>query len=1190
MKKILRSIIAFILTLTIIFSCILPVAALLNESNYVAYVWADGDYDNGTYHSSIKEAWDDACQKGNVLLLSDWKTEKSLATKRYKTINLYMNDYSIDRGLNAPQKNGEVFLVIEKSTLKIYGGKQADTNAQFTSAKITGGYSSNTAGGIQIQENSALYLYGVSVTGNKTTDANGGGGIRLQNDKGRLEMNEHTYIANNEAINSSGGGISVQGINCLMLGGNVLHNKSEKNGGGIFINKKMFDVSNVTISNNEASENGGGIYLSKNAEASITNCSIDSNTSSKNGGGICVDGNKNTLSSTIVTKNFASLGGGVFVNPECSLALSGDLIIKDNKTNNTSTNEANNLYLHSNNDQMALITGYPTSGEVHIGWDSSKNALDSLQISKTEGVYSTKFIVSDVENQFIYWSWNTQDGKNDRHLRTSTTNFNCEIEFDTIDVPISERYHIIENGYLGKYDLQEGIYNCQGGKMTNKSAVYFYSDGYFADAPHIYNPSLATMSLSLASSAANAAKTDMDFNIPSGDYSNLFRHAKQLLSDIGIKDEDIYVNNGFDSKPTLDTIGMIMGSKEISINGESYILIPIAIRGNDYGSEWGSNFTLTDSGEAYGFATPATTVIKQIQNYISTNTSFDISSALNEGRVKFWLVGFSRGSAVANITSKRLTDIYGEAGNSIYAYCFEVPKGGTDAAELNEEWTYNGIYANIHNIINRNDPITYVAPKQMGFKRYGVDHYVPGTDAGEIKTSTYITPTGITVTTHADNESYALGNADYDKIRLEAMQHLATIDDSIIFYDYFSLATMDYFSAILNSPMFLQIEGGNEITIAEWLEFFIDDLQYWAATRVENGEYNQDFRDYYTSHTEFAGQEFVTLESAIQYFFDLVFGMENPNELLDVMMYRLEYLLLDYGTLLNLYLNVIQKWDELSPSEQLKHLDSLWNCVDGDLQYPGGIPVKKITDFAQTGDGEKMKASAYTLLAFLFSFIAKDYDTAVALEATQIHLGTLLYNINAIAQCHFPEVCMAWLRSYDELYSEDNPNSKFANKAINLINDENNVAPSIEAQIEINDNDTVIYLSSIVKSADGVDKSSTNNGAAIYYAIFENGSIIEDWKLYREPITIDISNDNNYTLKAYAIRFNEISEWIEIENDQLRPKDMAHEIEHDKPKNDLLGIQDPISDNTLVFTIIILSITLLAFSLLYFYIPKKKSK
>jgi hypothetical protein len=240
MKKFFCSFIAFLLMSTIMFSCILPVAALLNESNYIAYVWADGDYDNGTYHSNIKNAWDDASIRGNLLLLSDWKTEKTLATKRYKTTNIYMNGFSIDRALDTPQKNGEVFLVTEKSSLKIYGGNQADINAKSSTAKITGGYSTNTAGGIQVQENSGLYLYGVSITGNKTTDTNGGGGIRLQNDNSRIEMNEYTYISNNEAINSSGGGISVQGLNCLIVGGNIIDNNAEKNGGGILINKKMY--------------------------------------------------------------------------------------------------------------------------------------------------------------------------------------------------------------------------------------------------------------------------------------------------------------------------------------------------------------------------------------------------------------------------------------------------------------------------------------------------------------------------------------------------------------------------------------------------------------------------------------------------------------------------------------------------------------------------------------------------------------------------------------------------------------------------------------------------------------------------------------------------------------------------------------------------------------------------------------
>ena len=133
---------------------------------------------------------------------------------------------------------------------------------------------------------------------------------------------------------------------------------------------------------------------------------------------------------------------------------------------------------------------------------------------------------------------------------------NAQNTVSAADVPISERYHIIKNGYRGKYDLQEGVFGYQGTEETmfpskdtkpkNQTTVYFYSDGYFADAPDVYNPSLSTMSMSLAFSAFNAIQTDFDFAMPSSSYTNLFRHVKMLMSDIGIKEKDIFINNGFD--------------------------------------------------------------------------------------------------------------------------------------------------------------------------------------------------------------------------------------------------------------------------------------------------------------------------------------------------------------------------------------------------------------------------------------------------------------------------------------------------------------------------------------------------------------------------------------------------------------------------------------------------------------------
>lgn len=724
------------------------------------------------------------------------------------------------------------------------------------------------------------------------------------------------------------------------------------------------------------------------------------------------------------------------------------------------------------------------------------------------------------------------------------------------DIPISERYHVIKNGYLGKYDLQEGIFGHQSAMQMNKNAVYFYSDGYFTDSPETYNSSLATMSLALSLSAFNTMQTDFDFSIPAGYYSNLFRHAKVLMSDIGFADKDIFVNDSFDIKPTEESIGMIMSAKKISLDDGDYILIPIAVRGGDYEAEWASNTLLGANGESLGFSNSATKVVEQVESYINSSTTFDISSALNEGRVKFWIVGYSRGGAVANIAAKRLTDVYGQTGNDIYSYTFEAPAGGVDGTEFKAAWTYNGIYSNIHNIINPGDLIPKIPPKQMGFKRYGVDHYVPGTDAGEIKASTYVTPTGITVTTYADNEAYIVGNADYNDRRSEMLHYLSAIDSSIEFSDSFSLATIDLKGAIFNGSYAIKsLEEKSDITCAEWLDCFIDSLLNWAANGTYNygqangGGYGNDYRDFYTTNSKFAGQEYVTLEVALQNVLKLGFSLQYSEKLGNDMLYRLLSLSSDYLSILDLYMNAIQKWGKLSESKQKTYLDKIWNYLDRDLQYSDGTPVTKISDLVASEEREQFKESVYTLTSFLLLFIYKDSTTNPGINGiseTQTYLVTLFYNAMTIIQGHYPEICLAWLSTYDENYSLENRN--FADTEVNLISDDNNIAPEVEAKIKVMDNQSTVYLSSIINSNTGVDANSKNNGSAIYYAIFENGTMVEDWQLYRAPITIDISDGSQYSLKAFAARFEEMGEVLEITSEQLRiPTEEPNDSDIDNP-------------------------------------------
>ena len=1148
MKNMMKTVIAFLLFTTIIFSQISPITALALDTEIknssIAYVWSDGDYDNGEYYSTVKSAWNAALKYGNILLLKDWKTDTSLTVSKSKSVTIYMNDFSIDRGLDSPQKNGEIFTVNKRSNLIIYGGDSADKNARSETAKLTGGYSSSGGGAMNIQESAGVYLYGISITGNKTTHSKGGGAIRFQGKSIRFQMNENTYITDNASIGADGGAISVQAGNCVIIGGNVTSNRSDKNGGAI-TTLESCSISNVIIKNNEATLNGGGVYMSKGGGASLSGCTIEDNTAGENGGGVYIASSGSLSGGTVQNNVAGDLGGGAFVSAGASIGLSGNLTVKNNNDSVLDDIESDNIYLHivAKDDKMAKISSYPSGGEVHIGWNSSLQSEDAFRISKSEGMYSTKFLVSDVENYCFYWSWDSTDDKNDRYIWADTTNYSRDISFSTITVPVSDRYHIIENGYEGKYDLQEGLLGYQSSSSGNRATVYFYSDGYFAAAPDVYNSSLATMSYVLADSASTAGGTIWSNDLPGGAYSNSFRNAIMLLSDIGIQDKDISVNEDFEIEPTKDTIATVVGAKEITLDGEAYILIPVSVRGGGYGAEWASNFTLSIEGEAYGFSSAATKVINHIESFINSNTSFDIPTALSEGKVKFWVVGFSRGGAVANLTAKRLTDTYGEAGNLIYGYSFETPKGGTDVAQIYEPWTYNGVYANIHNIINPGDFIPSVAPSSMGFKRYGVDHYLPGTDAGNIITTTKTTDNGLTVTTHRDNVGYGWGNESYEDQRTLMKQHLATIDPSIIFYDYFSLASLDYLAILSGSDMIAELDDEFHIPVEEWLEALMTDLSKWAANgsysdgKPNNGGYNGDYRDFYASNSEFAGQELVTIEEALIYFFELMYTFEDSEELISILTLRLSKALENYEILFDLYFNIVKKWDELSKEKQLEMLDNIWNSLDGDLEEPGAIPVKKITDFVQGEDLEELKTAVYSLASFLFMFVCRDHDNQPSIEnvdVTHVHIGTLLYNISSIMDNHNPNICYAWLYSYDDNYSRDNEISKYTNKAVYLIGDEVNKAPEVQAEIKHKNDTITITLSSVINSTEGVDAKSTANGSAIYYAVFENGNIVGTWELYRGPITLDKSLDVEYTVKAFASRFAEKGKETELSNAQIR--------------------------------------------------------
>ena len=143
--------------------------------------------------------------------------------------------------------------------------------------------------------------------------------------------------------------------------------------------------------------------------------------------------------------------------------------------------------------------------------------------------------------------------------------------------------------------------------------------------------------------------------------------------------------------------------------GETEVII--AIRGTGSG-EWKLNMDLMPSGNydlpyAENFFLAAEDIWASQAGYFSS-----VASPI------FLITGYSRGAAVANILGAELTDRLG--GNSVFVYTFATPRTVRGEPKA---------YANIFNVVNPADLITYLPLPQWGFHRYGVDIALPAEDA-----------------------------------------------------------------------------------------------------------------------------------------------------------------------------------------------------------------------------------------------------------------------------------------------------------------------------------------------------------------------------------------------------------------------------------------------------------------------------
>ena len=234
-------------------------------------------------------------------------------------ITLNLNGHTIDRALTEWEYDGSVIYICEDADVIINDGT------------ITGGYSCDSAGGIDIAEYATVILNNVHVKGNWVEDDLGGGIAVLY--RASLTMNGGSLCDN----------VADESYSAALLGA------EDNGGGGIFVKDASIVLEGVTIQNNQIAGAGydayGAAICAVNSRVTMNNCNVTGNGIEDDAKGfVCPDNiicglqqSTFTITNTTFTNN-----GTIEGTPHAVLYLNGKPIL--NMDNCTFTgNNADNL-------------------------------------------------------------------------------------------------------------------------------------------------------------------------------------------------------------------------------------------------------------------------------------------------------------------------------------------------------------------------------------------------------------------------------------------------------------------------------------------------------------------------------------------------------------------------------------------------------------------------------------------------------------------------------------------------------------------------------------------------------------------------------------------------------------------------------------------------------------------------------
>ena len=514
---------------------------------------------------------------------------------------------------------------------------------------------------------------------------------------------------------------------------------------------------------------------------------------------------------------------------------------------------------------------------------------------------------------------------------------------------------------------------------------FMYSDGIFEDDPVQYSPHMAT----LACSMGHASCT----HVENKSYENGAKNITALLENAGFT--DIYVSDSYTKKPTADSIACVIAGKMVHTKDGDKKVIAIAVRSGGYESEWASNVKLGTSGEAEGFSSAADQVVGKSgfalnfdddegKSYLRDYFEIYGKDDLENGNVIFWLNGFSKGGATANLSAKRLIDATQGSGNSVVAYCIEAPQGGV-ASEENPDCDYR----TIHNVINEDDFVAYVAPSSIGFKRYGVDHYV---QRGEAHSDRIIeagtNPISYFPNNASDNIDTVVDlNRQLKRMKFQLSEMVG--DDASKFYPY----TYEMYKYTLENFTEIQKVGKGTTTTAKYLQGFMNSV----AVDERFGKDGVTRAEYATMQAEIADVvSYIMNDGDISALTEYDFGFTNTSEII------LRSLWTVYKDPVRLARSVTVVGDKI-------YID-----IDGslkrDLVNQVGQTLRVNRDFMQKmkdyPGGPNKAIEAIQKLADQILGGRKDLNQLI----------TFGENADGIEANHQFETTSAWLRSFDDWY------------------------------------------------------------------------------------------------------------------------------------------------------------------------------